>query len=284
MRFAIYGSRRQEPYIGYIRAFFEALAAGGHEAVVHPKLYNYLLHYMAPAMSAVVRVTDAEDFTADYAVSIGGDGSFLRTAAWVGDKEIPVIGVNTGHLGYLTTLPVEQLPELPTMLAGAVPAIEDRSVIAVDCAGLPQRAFALNEVAISKADGASIIDINASIDGMDLGLYRADGLLISTPTGSTAYNLSVGGPVVQPSAPVMVLSPIAAHSLSIRPLVVADTSVLTFCCDSRKATYRLAVDGHSYVVGLEHPVTLTRAPYVVRVALLAGCNFASTLRNKLSWK
>lgn len=283
MKFAIYGSRRQEPYIEYIRAFFEALAAGGHKAVVHPKLYNYLLHYMASAMSAVVRVTDANDFSADYAVSIGGDGSFLRTAAWIGDKEIPVIGVNTGHLGYLTTLPVEQLPELPAMLADS-PTIENRSLIAVDCDGLPQRGFALNEVAISKADGASIIDIDATIDGMDLGHYRADGLLISTPTGSTAYNLSVGGPVVQPSAPVMVLSPVAAHSLSIRPLVVADTSVLTFRCDSRKPTYRLAIDGHSYAVALEYPVTLTRAPYVVRVVLLAGCNFASTLRNKLSWK
>lgn len=283
MKLAIYGSRRQEPYLNYIEAFFKAVTAVGDEALVHPKLYNYLIHYMPAAMACVRRVTDSSDFTADYAVCIGGDGSFLRTAAWVGDKEIPIIGVNTGHLGYMASVAVEDLPALPAMLHSAPPATEDRSLIAVTCEAVTGWPYALNEVAISKGDGASIIDIDALIDGDLLAGYRADGLIVATPTGSTAYNLSVGGPIVQPSAPVMVLSPVAAHSLSMRPMVVADSSQLEFTCRSRGRNYHIALDGRQYIVDLDTPISLQRAPFVIKVAMTDGSNFARTLRNKLAW-
>lgn len=283
MRIAVYGSRHQEAYLGFIEEFFKALAAAGVEAVVHSKLYHYLLHLMPAALEAVKRVTDATDFSADVAVSIGGDGSFLRTSAWVGDKEIPILGVNTGHLGYLTSLPVEKLPQLPHILASGSCTVENRSLIAVECEGVGGWPYALNEVAISKSDGASILEINAMIDSMPLADYRADGLIISTPTGSTAYNLSLGGPIVQPSAPVFVLSPNAAHSLSMRPLVVADTSVLKFVCDGRSRQFRIAIDGRSYAVDNGTVVTLRRAPFVTKVMMTDGANFAQTLRNKLSW-
>lgn len=283
MRLAIYGSRHQEPYLDSIEAFFKALSAAGDEAVVHSKLYNYLMHLMPGALASVTRVTDSCDFKADYAVSIGGDGSFLRTAAWVADKEIPVIGVNTGHLGYLTTLPVAELPMLPELLRRGTPPTTDRSLIAVTCRGAGGWLYALNEVAITKADNASIIDIKAMIDGSPLADYRADGLLVSTPTGSTAYNLSVGGPIVQPTAPVFVLSPVAAHSLSMRPLVVADTSELSFRCESRARNFRIAIDGRSYAIDLDTEVMLARAPFSIKVVQLGGADFAQTLRNKLQW-
>lgn len=283
MKLAIYGSRRQEPYIDQIAAFFDSLSRRGDEVTVHSKLYSYLLYMIPRSLGCVRRVTDSPDFTADYAVCIGGDGSFLRTAAWVADKEIPIIGVNTGHLGYLASLPVEEIVRLPEILAVGDLHIEDRSLIKVDCEAVDGWPYALNEVAVTKAEGASIIDVNAVIDGCPLADYRADGLLIATPTGSTAYNLSVGGPIVQPSAPVFVLSPIAAHSLSMRPLVIGDTSELEFTCDSRSHSYRIALDGRSYHVPLDCPVRLTRAPFVVKVIRCDGSNFAQTLRTKLSW-
>lgn len=283
MKLAIYGSRHQEPYIDRISAFFDLLARRGDEAVVHSKLYTYLKYLIPRSLGCVRRVTDSPDFTADYAVCIGGDGSFLRTAAWVADKEIPIIGVNTGHLGYLASLPIDEIEKLPGILAGGDLHIEPRSLIQVDCKAVTGWPYALNEVAITKAEGASIIDVNAVIDGCPLADYRADGLLIATPTGSTAYNLSVGGPIVQPSAPVFVLSPVAAHSLSMRPLVVDDSSKLVFTCESRSSGYRIAIDGRSYHVPLEYPVRLGRAPFVMKVVRCDGTNFAQTLRNKLSW-
>lgn len=283
MRIAVYGSRRQEAYLAHIESFFSALAAAGDEAVVHSKLYNYLLHFMPAALKAVTRVTDTPDFTADYAVSLGGDGSFLRTAAWVGNKEIPILGVNTGHLGYLSPLHVERLGDVPAMLRTGAFDVEGRSVVAVDCDAVTGWPYALNEVAVGKGDGASIIDIDAYIDGHLLADYRADGLLISTPTGSTAYNLSVGGPIVQPTAPVLVLAPIAAHSLSLRPLVVADSTRLRLEARGRSANYRVALDGRSYVVDMDSPIMLSTAPFKVYVLLPQGSDFATTLRTKLAW-
>lgn len=283
MRLAIYGSKRQEAYLPQIEAFLAALAERGDYVVMHAKLYEYLLHLMPRALACVKRVTDTPDFTADYAVSIGGDGSFLRTAAWVADKEIPILGVNTGHLGFLASLDVEDLPSLPIILDFGNFTVKDHGLIEIVEPKVPGWPFALNEVTVGKSETSSIITVNVLIDDIHLANYRADGLIVSTPTGSTAYNLSVGGPIVQPSAPVFVLSPIAAHSLSMRPLVIDDTVVITMHCDSRKPRYRLSVDGSSTVYDLEQPIVLRRAAFSTKEIVLPGHNFADTLKNKLSW-
>lgn len=283
MKLAIYGSRRQEAYLSQIEAFLIEMSRRGDTAVMHGKLYEYLLHLMPLALKCVERVTDDTDFTADYAVSIGGDGSFLRTAAWVADKGIPILGVNTGHLGFLASLGVDDLPQLPALLERADFTLQSHSLIQIVEPALDIWPYALNEITVGKSETSSIITVNVHLDDIHLANYRADGLIVCTPTGSTAYNLSVGGPIVQPSAPVFILSPIAAHSLSMRPLVIDDTSMLTMHCDSRKPRYRLSVDGRSSVFELSQPVVLRRAPFVVKSILLPGHNFADTLKNKLSW-
>lgn len=283
MRLAIYGSRRQDSYLPQIEGFMNELSRRGDTAVMHAKLYEYLLRLMPVALKCVERVTDGPDFTADYAVSIGGDGSFLRTAAWVADKEIPILGVNTGHLGFLASLGVDDLPQLPALLERGDFTLQSHSLIHIAEPALDVWPYALNEVTVGKAETSSIITVNVLLSDIHLANYRADGLIVCTPTGSTAYNLSVGGPIVQPTAPVFVISPIAAHSLSMRPLVIDDTSALTLHCDSRKPRYRLSIDGRSSVFDLSQPVKLCRAPFVVKSILLPGHNFADTLRNKLSW-
>lgn len=283
MRLAIYGSRRQDPYFSRIEAFLDTLSRRGDEVVMHSKLYQYLLHVMPRALGCVVRVTDSPDFTADIAVSIGGDGSFLRTAAWVAEKQIPILGVNTGHLGFLASLGIDDLPQLPDMLDRDGYVVEPHSLLEVVEPHIDGWPYALNEVCVAKAESASIIDVNALLGDIHLANYRADGLIIATPTGSTAYNLSVGGPIVQPSAPVFVLSPIAAHSLSMRPFVVDDSCVLTLRCDGRSPRFRLSIDGRSVMLDLDTRIVLQRAPFVVNAILLPGHNFAQTLRDKLSW-
>lgn len=282
IRLAIYGSRHQDEYIPSIEQFLVRLGELGWNAVMHSKLYHYLLHHIPMALKCVDRVTDTTDFTADYAVSLGGDGSFLRTAAWVAEKEIPILGVNTGHLGFLTSLPIASLPDVPELLSGDFDVV-DHSLIEVVSPVVQGWPYALNEVTITKSETSSIMSVNSWLDGNPLADYRADGLIIATPTGSTAYNLSVGGPIVQPTAPVFVLSPIAAHSLSMRPLVVADSSCLRLRCDSRTPRFRLSIDGRATVLELDTEVNLRRAPFVVKAIQLPGHNFADTLRNKLSW-
>lgn len=280
---AIYGSRRQDDYLKQIERFLDVLAERGDEAVMHGKLYKYLLHIMPRALKCVTRVTDNDDFEADYAVSIGGDGSFLRTAAWVGAKQIPIIGVNTGHLGFLATMSIEELYQLPGVLAGGHFRIEPRNVIEVVSPRVEGWPFALNEVCIGKSENASIVEADVCLDDIRLANYRADGLIISTPTGSTAYNLSVGGPIVQSSAPVFVISPIAAHSLSMRPFVVDDASEIAIRCNSRTDSFRICVDGRYTTLGLEERVVLRKGDFAVNVIQLPEHNFARTLREKLGW-
>lgn len=283
MKLAIFGSRRQDAYLGQIEMFLNRLDARGDSVVMHGKLYNYLLHLMPRALRCVCRVTDGTDFEADYAVSLGGDGSFLRTAAWVADKEIPVLGVNTGHLGFLASMAIEDLPQLPDLLQQQRFTTVRHSLLQVVSPEVDGWPYALNEVTITKSESSSIITVDACVDGIDLARYRADGLIVATPTGSTAYNLSVGGPIVQPTAPVFILSPIAAHSLSMRPLVVTDSSELKFDCSGRSPRYRLSVDGRATVLEFGTPVVLRRAPFDTVAIQLEGHNFAATLRDKLDW-
>ncbi|MDO4320530.1 MAG: NAD(+)/NADH kinase [Bacteroidales bacterium] len=283
MKLAVYGSRHQEDYIPAIADFLLCLKDRGDSVVMHAKLYQYLLHAVPAALACVTRVTDTPDFDADFAVSLGGDGTFLRTAAWVGDKEIPVVGVNTGHLGFLASIGVDELAGLPARLADGDYELDRRSLIEVTVPDYKGWPYALNEVTLTKSESSSMIHVHAGIDGVELADYRADGLIVATPTGSTAYNMSVGGPIVQPSAPVFVLSPIAAHSLSMRPLVVADTSRLDLACEGRAPRYRLTVDGRATVLGLDTPVSLAKAPFCVVAVQMRGHNFADTLRNKLQW-
>ncbi len=245
MRIAVYGSRRQDAHLSEIESFMKRLAQLGIEVVMHPKLYTYLRGVMLPALSAVRRVTDESDFSVDAAVSIGGDGTFLRTAMWLGKKDVAIIGVNTGHLGYMTTLGVDRLEEVPDLLMSGVLVVDRRGLIEVVEPKLTTWPFALNEVTVSKDDSASMITTRTMLDGNLLADYRADGLIVATATGSTAYNLSVGGPIIQPQTPVWVVSPIAAHALTMRPLVVSDRSELTLCPDARAEHFRLTLDGRS---------------------------------------
>ncbi|MDE6161391.1 MAG: NAD(+)/NADH kinase [Muribaculaceae bacterium] len=284
MKIAIYGSRRQDAHLPILEDFMRTLAAEGHEVVMHPKLYRYLMHLMPAALGAVRRVLDdASACGADLAISIGGDGTFLRTAEWVGASGMPVAGVNTGHLGYLTAVGIDGLATLLPAFVGGDMLVCPRSLIQVTAPALDIRPYALNEVAILKSDTAAMITVSAAIDRAPLAEYRVDGLLVSTPTGSTAYNLSVGGPIVQPAAPVWVVSPIAAHSLSMRPLVVNDSSVLTLVPGGRAPHVRLSIDGRTATVDTGTVIKLRRAPFGVNMLHLPGRDFAATLRDKLHW-
>ncbi len=285
MKIAIYGSRRQYGAFAEVSAFLKVLAGRGDSVFMHHKLYRHLHDEIPEALGGVVCVEADESVEADLAVSLGGDGTFLRTAQWLAPQQVPVVGVNTGHLGYLTALTIAQLPELPELIAGDYLRIERRSLLRVTSPKLPPEVgmYALNEVAISKEESASMINAEVSLGETPLAEYRADGLIVCTSTGSTAYNLSVGGPIVEPTLDVCVISPVAAHSLSMRPLVVGLSQPVRIVPTGRARHIRLALDGRSVLVDAGTPVELSKAPFDVLVMQVADHTFADTLRKKLHW-
>lgn len=287
MKVAIYGSRHQDSHVNDIARMVISLIENGDTMVIHRKIYDYLVSNLGDNFARVTaraEVTSEPGFEADVALSIGGDGTFLRTAQWVADTGIPIIGVNTGHLGFLAPFTVaEATTAILSQLKGY--DIVDRSLLHVDLIGgsLDTWPYAINEIAILKKDTASMITIDARIDRAPLADYLCDGLIISTPTGSTGYNLSVGGPIVQPSSPSFILAPVAAHSLTMRPLVVDDSSLLTLRVSSRTPSFRISLDGRSVNLPCGTDIYLSRAPFVVKTVCLPGHNFFDTLRRKLLW-
>jgi NAD+ kinase len=232
-----------------------------------------------------VNVFDNNQFEADFAISMGGDGTFLRTASVVGQKQIPILGINTGRLGFLADVNAQEIERTIHALHDEDYAVDTRAVIQVETKGQELQGYncALNDVAILKRDNASMISIYATINGETLTTYQADGLIISTPTGSTAYSLSVGGPIIVPGTHVFSLTAVAPHSLNVRPIVVSEDSVIELSVESRTHNFLVALDGRSEKLDETTQLTLRRAPYRVQVIKRAGTKYFHTLREKMMW-
>jgi NAD+ kinase len=220
----------------------------------------------------------------DFLFSLGGDGTFLETVNLVRESGIPVLGVNIGRLGFLSYISQENLEEsLESVFSGKYD-IEERMLLKVEAAGADLNSLdvALNEVRIYKNSG-SLITIHVKVNEEFLSAYWADGLLLSTPTGSTAYNLSVGGPIVVPESNSFVLSPIAPHNLTVRPLVLPDSAVLQLSVDTRDPQFQLAIDSRTIDLDVDTTVTIRKADYTLKMIRIENISFYSTLRNKLMW-
>lgn len=280
MKIAIYGNRRQHTQSDNIRTLLRRLVLEGVDVVMHHKLYDHLGELGLP-LSGITQAGREPDADTDLALSIGGDGTFLRTAAWIGHTQIPILGINTGHLGYLAAMSFDELlASLPQVLHMQF-NVEPRTLLEVTAPAVKGLRYALNEIAIAKEDTASMITADTYINGRQLALYKADGLIVATPTGSTAYNLSVGGPIVQPTAPVWIISPIAAHSLSLRPMVISHDSCLDITVSGRANTFRLSLDGRSTTLPVDTCVSIRRAPYHTLIVQQPGSEFPEVLHKKL---
>ena len=225
------------------------------------------------------------DGNVDFALSFGGDGTFLKTAQQVGNSGIPIIGINTGRLGFISDLsPLDSKVFFQNLVQGNF-TIEKRTLLMCKFIGeetLPNP-YALNEVALLKHDISSMISISTYVDDVYLATYQADGLIISTPTGSTGYSLSVGGPIISPDSKSIILSPIAAHSLSVRPFVLNDDVKISLKVKSRSRNYMVAIDGRSESLHDSTSIEITKANYCIRIVRPKNHSFFDTLRNKLLW-
>lgn len=282
LRFALFGNEYQTKKSDSATLLLVALQKRGAAVFVERAFHDFLLehHGSEPAMTAVegsLKVFDRLDFPVDYAISMGGDGTLLKTACHVGSSGIPIIGVNTGRLGFLADFLPDEISEgLDELYAGSC-RVEDHAVIGCEAG------FALNDIAVLKRDTASMITIHARVGGHDLVTYQADGLVVSTPTGSTAYNLSNGGPIMSPGPGILCLTPVAPHSLNIRPIVVGDESEIELTVESRTHNFLVAVDGRSSSFEEGRRLVIRKAPYAVRIVKRASQHYFATLREKMMW-
>lgn len=282
-RIAIYGSRRQDAYLSDLASLFSMLERSGFAVTVHPKLGTYLREQGIDLCGAEVAGRLADDTS--LVLSIGGDGTFLRSARWTGRREIPILGVNTGHLGFLSSCNIDEIESMLAAVCRGEVVVERRMMLRVDCGSLPEDIwpYALNEVAFLKEETASMIAVRTNIDGHFLADYRADGLIVATPTGSTAYSMAAGGPILEPTLHCMALSPVAPHTLTVRPLVVGGDAELELTVESRTGEFRLSLDGRSYALPAGERVRIRRARFSTMLIRKNEMNFSTILRDKLLW-
>lgn len=284
LNFAIFGNTFQARKSAAIRDVLVSLESHGAGISVDREYHDFLLreNLIEPGRAAVF---DGDGFTADFVISMGGDGTFLKAVGRVGAKAIPVIGVNMGRLGFLADVGQGEFDNVIEALYDGSYTVENRVVIMVDTDGEPLAGSncALNDVAILKRDNASMISIHTSINGEYVTTFQADGLVVSTPTGSTAYSLSNGGPITVPGTHVLVLTAVAPHSLNIRPIVIADDSEITLAVESRSHNFLVAVDGRSEKCCDVTRLTLRKAPYDVKIVKRCGTRYFDTLRHKMMW-
>ena len=289
LRFALFGNIYQAKKSALVKKLLCCLENYEAEVFIDRPFYDYLTRDLQLNVSCKGFIDD-DHFRADFAISMGGDGTFLQTATRVGNKGIPIIGINMGRMGFLADVGSDEIESTIECIYNEDYRLEGRSVLEVvfqgkGAGGKEQVAYpyALNEVAVLKRDNSSMISIRVDINGEYLTTYQADGLIINTPTGSTGYALSVGGSIVSPSAAVLGITPVAAHSLNVRPITICDNAEITLSIGSRSHNFLVAIDGRSETCTEDTRLKVHKASYSIQVVKRQDSSFFRTLREKLSW-
>ena len=282
MTIAIFGNTLRSETVREVKRIIEFLQQRGVDIVLSQELRHEAFNR---EFSSIDDYVSRSEGTIDFALSVGGDGTFLTTASLVGHLDIPILGINCGHLGYLAEVQTENIEAVLDQLVTNNYTIEQRRMLEVVCQqeGKIALPYALNEVGILKSGLSSMITVEVTLNGEFLHNYKADGLLIATPTGSTAYNLSVGGPLLDPHVNAIILSPVATHSLNIRPLVVLDESKIDLKISSRNGNYLLSVDGRSQVLNQDIQLHIERSQRTIKLVRIDGQTFMQSLKEKLNW-
>ena len=286
MIIAIHGKNFSESARPFIQQMFDEFALRNVELALSSEFHNFLtttdIYFPnTHIFSGSENLPNCRLF-----ISLGGDGTLLETVALIGPRQIPVIGINVGRLGFLATVAPERIKEMIEAVETGKYRIEERSLLEVEAnnqslfGGIN---FALNDFAITKTDSSSMITVHSYFNGDFLNSYWADGLIVSTPTGSTGYSLSCGGPVLVPSSKNFIVTPISPHNLNVRPLIVEDNAILSFEVQSRSNNFLLSLDSRSQILDVSSRLVVRKAGFAARLVKLTDDNFFNTLRSKLSW-
>jgi NAD+ kinase len=285
MKIAFYGKYLDPAYQKEIQLLFDLLFEKNIELLLHNRLKKDLSDYNIKSEYAFFSKHSELSVNIDFLISIGGDGTFLDTILLVKDLNIPIVGINTGRLGFLSNTSTTEIRETVKALLNQEYSIEKRALLRLDSDtnlyGTDNHA--LNEISIMKRDSSSMITIHAELDGKHLNSYWTDGLIISTATGSTAYSLSCGGPILMPGSGNFVVTPIAPHNLNVRPIVVNDDAVLTITVEGRAELNLVALDSRSKELKNDEKLTIQKADYTISLVQLNNHSFLNSLRNKLNW-
>ena len=285
MRAAVNGRGMEVAMAPVVADVLMRMRAAGMTPVLAQGLAEWLAKCDVRVEDALLANRDPRTQDLDICISLGGDGTLLDTVALVGRAGIPVLGINLGRLGFLSSVRLEEVDGALKALMDGRYSLQDRSLIEVVGQGalLGESNFALNEVSIHKRDSASMLAVHVRLGDDYLNTYWSDGLIIATPTGSTAYSLSCGGPILHPAGDAFVINPISPHNLNVRPFVVPDHFVIRLRLEARAELCLLNLDARSHTIDGQAEITVRRAPFTVRMAQLDGHDFLGTLREKLNW-
>ena len=286
-KIAIFGRQYQEHSEGSLQALIEILSSNSFEVFLEQGYSESIKTQSNLALPDTFNVFTVLDSSYDLLISIGGDGTILRAVTYVGDLSIPIIGINTGRLGFLATIQTDTIHNAFEQLLKGEYSISERSLLCIETdppnADLLELNYALNEIAVSRKNTTSMITVETRLNGEYLTSYWADGLIVSTPTGSTGYSLSCGGPVIMPEATNLVLTPIAPHNLNARPLVISDTTVIELRVSGREDDYLVSLDSRIATLDNNTTVRIKKAPFTIKMIELKDESFLDTLRKKLLW-
>lgn len=279
MRVAIHGRDFHSKSTRFIEKLVEIIQSNGAETIVSDKLKK---HFTSPSKSFDYK---AGLKNVDYFVSVGGDGTLLESVTYVGKQEIPILGINTGRLGFLATVSREETEQAIALMCSGKMKTDKRTLLSLSAEpklfnGFP---FALNDFTIMKKDTSSMITVHVFVDGELLNSYWADGIIVATPTGSTGYSLSGGGPLVSPSSESIIITPVSPHNLTARPIVLSDKSEISFKIEGRSKKFLVSLDSRFETIDDSVKLKINKAPFKVCLLQVEGHSHFNTLRQKLNW-
>lgn len=287
MKVAIYSQYFKIEDTKYVEELFQILRANNIAYVIELNYYKHLKKHLNLEKCETFSSHKKLDDTFNFMFTIGGDGTILRAVTFIRASNIPIIGINTGRLGFLATIQKENILNAVEMLINKEYTIKERSLLCVTTLpkfdSLNSLNFALNEVSVNRKNTASMITIKTFLDDEFLNSYWADGLIIATPTGSTGYSLSCGGPIITPQAKSFVITPIAPHNLNARPLVIQDDTKITFTVSGREDQFFLSLDSRIKTINNNTEITVKKADFNLKMVQFKEQTFLKTLREKLLW-
>lgn len=284
MRFALFGNTYETYKSVHAERLFSILSGYGDAVYVDREFYRFLREEQCLVYEPAGVIDDLKGLNVDMAISLGGDGTFLKAARCVGATGIPIVGINTGRLGFLADVSADEMECFFAQLHDGHYIVRERCLLEIVVGDDTEPSgYALNEITVSKHDSSSMIAVHTTVGGEHLATYMGDGLIVATPTGSTAYSLSAGGPIIYPQADVFVLTAVAPHSLGVRPIVIADDKTIRLSVESRSGSFLVAVDGISQNYPEHTTLTLRKATHTIRVVKQEGNTFFRTLQQKMMW-
>lgn len=286
MKAAIYSRVMEEEQQQDVQLFFDELYRQKIEPVIFQQYYDQVKDIIRlPADVQTFSLSEHLNEDVELIISLGGDGTLLDTVTLVRDKPVSIMGINFGRLGFLASIGRQEVATAVKAIANRTYVVDKRTMIHVD-ADLPlfgNVPYALNEFSIHKRDTASMIKIHTYLNGEFLNTYWADGLIVATPTGSTGYSLSCGGPIVFPESGSFVITPVAPHNLNVRPIIIPDDNVISFEVESRSENIICALDSRREIVGKNVSLAVRKEEFPISLLRLSENNFLQTLHNKLTW-